>query len=238
MYTVNQGVCSINTDYLSIGGYVCICTSQMPIVTCHSNKIICYKEDGSVEGFGPAWEQSPHVGPDVGWPYQGHIQRILGNLLLRPPPLCPSLTLSRQLPSQNNWEADSVYYVNGPRCGLYEYLMISFAFPEKELREDFSVIGTSSGQQGCGWHGADWLVTSPPGASPKLKTPTDGSRLRVWQRGETVGGFRQRSGAVERTRTCWSSLRWPWHAVRGKPETHFPLQRVWLTQLPQSIHRW
>lgn len=191
----------------------------MPIVTCHSNKIICYKEDGSVEGF-VCMRTKPSCGVDVGWPYQGHIQRILGNLLLRPPPPLSqpdseqATALSEQLRSRFR------LLCQWPSLWALWMLMISFAFPEKELREDFSVIGTSSGQQGCGWHGADWLVTSPPGASPNQSPNRWLQAEGVAERGDCVGGFRHRSGAVERTRTCWSSLRWPWHAVRGKPETH------------------
>lgn len=93
--------------------------------------------------------------------------------------------LSRQLPSQDNREAASFYRVNGPHCGLFEYLMISFAFPEKELGEGCSVRYKL-------WAARLWLTRSrlaspfPSRSIPKLKTPTDGSRLRMWQREEPV----------------------------------------------------
>lgn len=155
--------------------------------------------------------KSPHVlEPDVGWTHQRQIQRILGDLRLRPPlPLSqpssePATALSGQL---RRFRLSCPL----PHCRLLEYLIIPFAFLEKELREACAVMGTSSGQRGCGWHGAGWLFI-PLQEHLQIENPDRWLWIEdVAERRDHVGGVRRQSGALERRRKCWVSIKWPGH---------------------------
>lgn len=79
----------------------------------------------------------------------------------------------------------------------------------------------------------------PPRSIPKLETPADGSGLGCDRQGGHLCGFRHQSGAMERRRKCWADIKWPWHAVRWKPETYFPLTYKSLVQIQATtVYSW
>lgn len=185
--------------------------------------------------------KSPHVGPDVGWPYQGHIQRILGNLLLRPPPPLSqpdseqATALSEQLRSRFRllcqWPSLwALWIFNGIIC-----------LPRKRAQR--RLLSHRYKQ----WAARLWLTRSrlashfPSRSIPKLKTPTDGSRLRVWQRGETVWVVSDTGQEPWRGRGR-ADLASGDHGMQWEGNQRLTFHshvRVWLKfRLPQSIHRW
>lgn len=68
-------------------------------------------------------------------------------------------------------------------CRLFEYLIILFAFPEKEPGKACAVTGTGGGQQGCSWCRASWPVI-PLWEHPPTENPTDDFGTRMWLREE------------------------------------------------------
>lgn len=154
----------------------------MPIVTCHSNKIIwvsgglCLREN-----------KSPHVvGPDVGWTYQRHIQRILGTLLLRPPP--PFSQSDSEQATALSGQSRSSFLLSCQRPSLWTFWIFNDIICLPRVRAQRRLLSHRYKL----WAARLWLTRSrlashfPSSSIPKLKTPTDGSRLRMWQREETV----------------------------------------------------
>lgn len=114
-------------------------------------------------------------------------------------------------------------------CRLFEYLIILFAFPEKEPGKACAVTGTGGGQQGCSWCRASWPVI-PLWEHPPTENPNRWLRDEdVAERGGHAGAFRHQSGAAGRKRKCWEGIKGPGHVVRGKAETIFHSHvRFWL----------
>lgn len=84
---------------------------------------------------------------------------------------------------------------------------------------------------GLWWCGAGWPVT-PLQEHPQTVNPSRWLWAEdVAGKRDHAGGFRHQSGGLERKRKCWAGIKWPWHVVRGKPETCFPLTYKSLAQI-------
>lgn len=134
------GVHGINTDDISAWDYICMCTSQVPIipciVTCHWNKTISSQRGLVGEGLCPHKGQKPscsgtRCGVDTSKAHPVELGESSAEPLL---PLSKddseqATALSAQLRSSFCLSCPL------PHCRLFEYLIIQFAFPETELGE-------------------------------------------------------------------------------------------------------
>ena len=89
-------------------------------------------------------------------------------------PLCPSLT---EQATALSGQSRSSFLLSCQRPSLWAFWIFNdiICLPRKRARRRLlsqvqAVVECAAcQQQGCGWHGADWLVISPPGASPNWK---------------------------------------------------------------------
>lgn len=192
------GVHGINTDDISAWDYICMCTSQVPIipciVTCHWNKTISSQRGLVGEGLCPHKGQKPscsgtRCGVDTskahpvelgessaettssfvqGWFWAGN---------------CPLSTIEKQLLSFMSTASLQAFWIfNNTIC-----------LPRNRAWRSLSRHWYSRWAGGLWWHGAGWQ-SFPSRSILKLKSPTDGSELRMWPGKEAmqvVPGTRQ-----------------------------------------------
>lgn len=196
-----------------------MCTSRMPIirciVTCHSNKTIGYQRGLVGGGFCPYEGQKPsspgsRCGVDTS---KAHPAEPGQSSAETASSFVPTWLWADNYPLSTT-EKRLLSIVSAASLQAFWIFNNTICLPRKKAQRSHRR-----------WAAGLWLTRSrlashsPPGASPNWKPQQMALGWGCGIKRRACRWFQAPVGSLERKRKCWAGIKWPWHAVRQKPET-------------------